>query len=120
MDEGVAAGYLWAWGAYLLGALGLLLTLWRITRSLGRDWRHLLMVSVAALLLTPAPLPGMDVTVWAPALFVVVLEGWFEGQESATQAGLIVLGVWLVGLLISLGWQFRSRPSVPKGRSAGE
>lgn len=120
MDEGIAAGYLWAWGAYLIGALGLLLTLWHITRPLGRDWRHLLLVSVAALLLTPAPLPGMEVTLWVPALFVVVLEGMFEGQETAAPAGMILLGVWLVGLVISLGLQFRNRSSASRRRSATE
>ncbi|MDQ2077946.1 hypothetical protein [Marinimicrobium sp. ABcell2] len=110
MEEGLAASFMWAWGAYLLGAVGLLLTGWRITRRMPRDWRHLLLVSVAALLLTPTALSGMDELVLVPALFVLVLEGLFDDVGGALHAGMLILGVWLVGLILSLIYQFCVRP----------
>lgn len=109
MEEGLAVSFLWAWGAYLLGVVGLLLTGWRITRRLSSDWRHLLLVSVAALLLTPVALSGMDDLVLVPALFVVVLEGLFEDADGAALAGMLILGVWLVALVVSLIIQFGLR-----------
>lgn len=115
MDEGAATAYLWAWGAYILGALGLLVVGWRITRRMQSEWRHLLLVSAAALLLTPAALPDMEPTVLAPALFILVLQGLFESGSFALSAGLLLLGVWLTGLLISLAFQLWSRSkSTPK------
>lgn len=109
MEEGLAVSFLWAWGAYLLGVGGLLLTGWRITRRLSSDWRHLLLVSVAALLLTPAALSGLEEPVLVPALFVLVLEGMFDDADGAAQAGMLILGVWLVALVVSLLVQFGLR-----------
>src|SRR5690625_4490155 len=106
MEEGLAVSFLWAWGAYLLGVAGLLLTGWRITRRLSSDWRHLLLVSVAALLLTPAALSGLEEPVLVPALFVLVLEGMFDDADGAAQAGMLLLGVWRVALVVSLLVQF--------------
>lgn len=102
MEEAAANAYLWAWGAYVLGALGLLIVGWRITRGMQTEWRSLFLISAAALLLTPAALPGMEQTVLAPALFILVLQGLFEGGNFALPAALLLLGVWVVGLLISL------------------
>jgi hypothetical protein len=111
MEEGLAASFMWAWGAYLLGAAGLLLTGWRITRRMPREWRHLLLVSAAALLLTPTALSGMDDRVLVPALFVLVLESLFEDVGGTLQAGMLILGVWLAGLIISLILQLCVRPT---------
>ncbi len=102
MEEAATNAYLWAWGAYVLGALGLLIVGWRITRGMQTEWRSLLLISAAALLLTPAALPDMEQTVLAPALFILVLQGLFEGGNFALPAALLLLGVWVVGLLISL------------------
>lgn len=99
-----------AWIVYLLGALALLVAAWRVTRGFRREWRHLLMVSAAALLLTPGPMVVNDAVMLAPALFVLVLDGLFDTLDSASRAGLIMLGVWLMALVISLIFQLLVRP----------
>jgi len=104
------AGYTLAWLAYIVGALAILLTGWRITRSMKREWRHLLLVSVGALLLTPGVVWVEEGSFWAPALFILVLDGLFENAEMASQAGLTLLGVWLVALVLSLIFQLVVRP----------
>lgn len=109
MDEGATTAYFWAWGAYVLGALGLLIVGWRITSRMQSEWRQLLLISAAALLLTPAALPDMEQTVLAPALFILVLQGLFEGGNFAVTAALLLLGVWVAGLLISLAFQLLRR-----------
>ncbi len=117
MDEAAANAYIWAWSAYVLGALGLLIVGWRITRGMQSEWRQLLLVSAAALLLTPAALPDMEQTVLAPALFILVLQGLFESGSFALSAMLLLLGVWVIGLLISLAVQLLVRSkSTPKSR----
>ncbi len=99
-----------AWIVYLLGALALLAAAWRVTRGFRREWRHLLLVSAAALLLTPGPMVVNDAVMLAPALFVLVLDGLFDTLDSASRAGLIMLGVWLMALVISLIFQLLVRP----------
>lgn len=118
MDEAAVNAYMWAWGAYVLGALGLLIVGWRITRGMHSEWRQLLLVSAAALLLTPAALPDMEQTVLAPALFILVLQSLFESGSFALSALLLLLGVWVLGLLVSLAIQLLSRSrSSPKTRT---
>lgn len=117
MDEAAVTAYFWAWGAYVLGALGLLIVGWRITRGMQSEWRQLLLVSAAAILLTPAALPDMEQTVLAPALFILVLQGLFENGSFALSAALLLLGVWVIGLLISLAFQLlRRSKSAPKSQ----
>lgn len=109
------AGYTLAWLAYIAGALALLLTGWRITRSMKREWRHLFLATVGALLLTPGVIwIEQQGSVWAPALFILVLDGLFETGEMASQAGLTLLGVWLVALVLSLIFQLVVRPKSGK------
>lgn len=103
-------GYTLAWILYLVGALALLAAAWRVTRGFRREWRHLLLVSAAALLLTPGPMAVNDAMMLAPALFVLVLDGLFDTLDSASRAGLIMVGVWLVALVISLVFQLLVRP----------
>lgn len=121
MDDAAANAYMWAWGAYVLGALGLLIVGWRITRGMQSEWRQLLLVSAAALLLTPAALPDMEQTVLAPALFILVLQSLFESGSFALSAALLLLGVWVIGLLVSLAVQLlvRSKKN-PKNRPQAE
>jgi len=102
----------WAWSAYIAGSLGLVCVLWHLIRGLSREWRHLLLVSAAAFLLTPGGMSVNGELVLAPALFILVLDGLFEGLAAATQAGLILLGVWIAALLASLVFQLLVRPRV--------
>ncbi|WP_286805146.1 hypothetical protein [Marinimicrobium sp. UBA4209] len=112
----MTTGYTLAWIVYLVGALALLVTAWRVTRGFRREWRHLLLESAAALLLTPGPMLVDDAVFLAPALFVLVLDGLFDTLDSASRSGLIMLGVWLVALVISLIFQLlvRPRPAQPE------
>lgn len=107
-------GTLLAWLAYGLGALGLVFVTWRITRSLRREWSHLLIVSVAVLLLTPAGMAVDDTTYIAPALFVLVLDGLFETLGNASRAGLLLLGAWLLALVASLVYQLVVHPRIQR------
>ena len=102
----------WAWSAYIAGSLGLLCVAWRLTRRLSREWRHLLLVSVAAFLLTPGGMSVDGEWVLAPALFILVFDGLFESLAQASQAGLILLGAWLAALLASLVFQLLVRPKI--------
>lgn len=109
--------YTIAWLIYGAGALALLVALWRTLRGLGREWRHLILVSAAVWLLTPGPMDVEGAVFLAPALFVLVLDSWFESFAQATPAGLILLGVWLVALLLSLLYQLWRRPARQPDRS---
>lgn len=109
----MTTGYTIAWLVYVVGALALLAVTWRITRSARREWRHLLLVTVAALLLTPGPIVVEDQLFLAPALFVMVLDALFDTLASASRSGLILLGVWLVALVLSLVYQLVVRPKQP-------
>ena len=102
----------WAWSVYIAGSLGLLCVAWRLTKGLSREWRHLLLVSVAAVLLTPGGMSVDGEWVLAPALFILVFDGLFESLAKASQAGLVLLGVWLAALLASLVFQLLVRPKV--------
>lgn len=100
------SGYTIAWIMYGAGALALLASLWRLLRRAGREWRHLVLVSAAVLLLTPGPMAVEESTLIAPALFVLVLDGLFDTPGSASGSGFILLGVWLGALILSLGYQW--------------
>lgn len=109
----MTTGYTIAWMVYVAGALALLAVTWRITRAAKREWRHLVLVTVAALLLTPGPIVVEDQLFLAPALFVLVLDALFDTLASASRSGLILLGVWLVALVLSLVFQLVVRPKQP-------
>lgn len=106
----MTTGYTIAWMVYIAGALALLAVTWRITRGARREWRHLLLVTVGALLLTPGPIVVEDQVFLAPALFVLVLDALFDTLASASRSGLILLGVWLGALVLSLVFQLLVRP----------
>lgn len=106
----MTSGYTIAWILYIAGALALLAVVWRMTRNARREWRHLLLVSAAALLLTPGPIVVEQDLFLAPAFFILVLDGLFDTLASASRAGLVLLGVWLVALVLSLVYQLLVRP----------
>lgn len=110
----MSTGYSIAWIIYLIGALALLAVVWRITRGARREWRHLLLVSAGALLLTPGPMAVGEALLLAPGLFVLVLDGLFDTLANASRSGLIILGVWLVALVLSLVYQLLVRPRTPE------
>ncbi|WP_111643266.1 hypothetical protein [Marinimicrobium alkaliphilum] len=106
-----------AWLVYLIGALALVAVVWRMTRSVRRDWHYLSVVSVAALLLTPAQIDSIN-NYWAPALLTLVLDLVFGSvtDESTGQSVLLLIIVWLLALMASLVFLLltRGRASAPR------
>ncbi|NIB44431.1 hypothetical protein HBA55_32885 [Pseudomaricurvus alkylphenolicus] len=102
-----------AWGAYLAGALGLMIVWWHMTAAVKRDWlRPLLRVFMAALLLCPYSI-GEDYTQMAPAILMVLMETIFEGGEAFNRVGPTLLGVVGAALVVTvvcqLIWRQRRR-----------
>ena len=101
--------YLLGWLVYLCGAVGLLVCWWHVTRRVPQlQWRLFLRLLVAVLLLTPYN-AGPELSEWAPALVMTLLEGIFHGPEAMLRAGVPVLVALLCAVLIAalgqLGWQ---------------
>ncbi|HEY7884229.1 MAG TPA: hypothetical protein VIC08_04690 [Cellvibrionaceae bacterium] len=91
-----------AWLVYLAGTLVFGLVLWRFTRRWSRIWRHFVLVSYAVLALTPFSLQLQEpASAYAPALFIVVLNTLFQGWESALDAAIILVMMWILALFIS-------------------
>lgn len=110
-------------GLYLyLGAAGILVlyTAWWSWRSWRPFWAALVVLIMAALLLTPA-YPGPDVDTLAPALVVAGFQLMTEGPEAAQHAIKPLLFMLAVGATTALLLQvlvFRKRGRAPRGESA--
>ncbi len=103
--------YYTAWGLYLLGTLGLGLALWRLVRRRSREWRHLVLVTYAVLMLTPFATDPETFTM-APALFILVLDPLAESESNVVRILFVMLGVWLLALMLSLFYQIMTRKPV--------
>ena len=94
---------LMAWGAYLLAAVGIMAVWWRLTRFI--PWmlpKQLLRVMLAALLLVPAPVSGVN-SDWAPAIFVLLFDMTLVDQRDPLRAVSYLLyaqGLALVVLIL--------------------
>lgn len=106
-------GYEFAWTMYVLGSLGCGIASWLLFRRWGRTWSHFFLVTVLALLLTPYAVDA-EVMTMAPALFIVVFGVLQDGVDTVMPVITVLLGVWLVGLVISLMVQFFTRNSTDK------
>lgn len=97
------SSYLTALYCYTGGALGVVLVLgWWLSRYWRAIWVALVVLPLAALLLTPAH-PGETSEGYAPALVVAVFEGLTKGPEAAQNA-LTLLGVMSgVAVLVAFG-----------------
>ena len=110
-------------GLYLyLGAAGILVlyTAWWSWRSWRPFWAALVVLIMAALLLTPA-YPGPGVATLAPALVVAGFQLMTEGPEAAQHAIKPLLFMLAVGSTVALLLQvlvFRKRGRAPRGESA--
>lgn len=90
--------YTIAWFAYIVAIIGLLVVAYRLFRGIPwRYLRHFIVVTIAAILLTPAI--GLE-DYWAPAWIIGSLELLFGGLESALPAGRIILIVSFASLLL--------------------
>lgn len=94
-----------AWTIYVVGVLGLGIAAWLLFRRFGREWGHFFMISIWVLLLTPYALEAEEM-VMAPAIFIVIMDGLAYGFESVRSIAALLLGLWILGLILSLLFQF--------------
>lgn len=94
-------GYGLAWTIYSVGALGCGVAAWFMFRRFGREWAQFFFVSVLALLLTPYAVDAEQMLM-APAIFLIVFEGFNGGIDAVMPIVMVVSGVWLAGLVLSL------------------
>lgn len=93
--------YEFAWLMYALGSLGCGAAAWLLFSRFGREWSLFFCATVLALLLTPYAIDAKEM-VMAPALFVAVFDGLAYGVDAIKPVITILLGVWLLGLVLSL------------------
>lgn len=99
------SSYELAWTIYAVGAIGGGVAAWLLFRRFGREWGHFFMVSTWVLLLTPYALEAEEM-VMAPAIFIVIMDGLDYGFESVRSIAALLLGLWILGLILSLLFQF--------------
>lgn len=109
--------YQLAWTLYAIGSFGCGLAAWLMFRRFGREWGHFFMITVWVLLLTPYAI-NKEEMIMAPALFMVVMDGISNGFETVKPIILLLLGLWLVGLVLSLIFQLLTRSSANAKASA--
>ncbi|MCP8899035.1 hypothetical protein [Gilvimarinus xylanilyticus] len=98
-----------AWCVYLAGGVLLGLFVWRITRNWSRYIRHFLLVTYAVLVFTPFSLNLADKPdVYAPALFIAVLNTLFQGEDAGLDAAVTLALIWIVALVVSMGYLIAS------------
>jgi len=104
-----AENYQMAWMFYLAGcALGLMV-FWRMLRALPwGEFKQLLLLSLAALLLTPVAADPEQLFL-APAWLVSMLELIFKGPEAAARGGMPLLISWAAVLVLALCMQLAYR-----------
>ncbi len=104
-----AEDYVTTWIMYLIGAIGLLVVWWFITRKIRiKLLRDILRLSAATLLLVPFPVLHQE-QFWAPALGMSLLEAVFGQSQGFSRAGIPVLIIlfFVIGfyLLADTLWQ---------------
>lgn len=97
--------YVTAWALYLGAASLLLMVGWRMTRRLRHEWRQLVRLVAASLLLTPAPVASATGSL-APASIMLLLASVVGDTGAAHLAWYwltaSLLGVLLVSLLLEV------------------
>lgn len=119
--------YTLVWAIYLLGAIGLLVVIWRISRNWPAWLRVALRFVSACLLLVPAVVDA-ERSLYAPALIAIPFE-WIVGGADDVAAALTALIQWsllalLLLLIAQLGAHFlkrrRAAAPVPAAKELGE
>lgn len=103
--------YITAWLFYLLGATGLLVVVWYLTRSLKRAaLREPLRLIAAVCLLFPFQIDD-GYSEWAPAFLMLAFEGVFEGGQAALRTGVPLLSTAIAVLVLAgiAEWWLRKR-----------
>lgn len=123
VDENIAL----AWGCYLLGAAGLLLTFWRITRPIAwpRLRRQLLLI-ITVLLVYPFDI-GDGYSQWAPATLMLLMETVFEGGEAFNRVGpaliAVIIGAMIILAVVELGlyfWRKKRQQQLPQAKKIAQ
>jgi len=97
-----AENYQLAWMFYLAGSALGLIVFWRMLRALPwGEFKQLLLVSLAAVLLTPV-IADPEQLFLAPAWLVFMLQFMFEGPEAAARGGMPLLISWASVLVLAL------------------
>lgn len=87
------------WASYLIGVVGLMVATWWLFRR-HSELAQFTTVTVAAWLLTPAALTS-DMPQWAPAFFILVLDG-LSTDQSVMRVVWPMAFVWVAALVVSL------------------
>jgi hypothetical protein len=94
------------WYIYFVGVAGLMIATWWLFRQRS-ELAQFATVTVGAWLLTPIALTP-EIPQWAPAFFVLVLDGLFT-EQPITRVIWPMAFVWVAALMVSLlvrmGWQ---------------
>lgn len=103
--------YITAWLFYLLGASGLLVVVWYLTRTLKSvALREPLRLIAGVFLLFPFPIDE-GYSEWAPAFLMLAFEGVFEGGQAALRTGIPLLSTTIAVLVLAglAEWWLRKR-----------
>ncbi len=93
-----------AWCYYLLGATGLFVFWWRLTRDITMaKLQRSLRAAAAALLVCPFSI-GDGYADMAPAILMVAMETVFEGTDSFFRGGPTLLGSAALAIVAALLW----------------
>ena len=115
--------YLFTWILYLVGAVGLLIVWWFLTKKIRfKLIKDCLRLSAAVFLLVPFPVYNQP-EFWAPALGMSMLEFIFGQSQGLGRAIIPILIIWAFSLAFyliadSLWQRFRRQRSAAKAEHA--
>lgn len=93
--------YLWAWLAYLLGAVACMAVFWVMTKNIPwRELRDVLRITAGVFMLVPW-YSGEESAYLAPAWIASLLEGVFDGHEAFWRAGTPLMVSLVLALCLS-------------------
>ena len=109
----ISGDYYLAWSIYFLAVVVAQWLLWRLMAGVkNRSVVTVAMLSVLALLITPAPLDDGQ-SYWVPAFMAAIMEGLDQGPDAVVPRLLPILIMMLVLLCLSLLIKLLKRSSKP-------
>lgn len=90
----------YAWAIYFAGSLGCTIATWWMFLWAWRFVRYAAVVTVMTLLFTPYAIDAQTMTM-APAIYTLVFEGISQGLIAIMPLIKLMLGIWLIGLILS-------------------
>ena len=89
-----------AWIIYFAGSLGCTIAAWWMFLWAWRFVRYAVVVTVATILFTPYAIDAQTMTM-APAIYTLIFEGISQGMAAILPLIKVMLGIWLIGLILS-------------------